>query len=131
MAASDDAQPASRPLPVTALTWAALLGRWVEFARSAVALPDDRAGRRLRESVPDLIMLQAVWFALGQLDELPPDERALGLDRAALLIEKHAGSLRSRWEVEPLPEQVRALIDDAAARLAEAEARAAACGGEG
>ena len=65
------------------LTWAALLGRWMAFAKNAVALPDDDAGRRVRNSVVDLITLQAVWFALQNLDELDPDERALGIDRLA------------------------------------------------
>lgn len=102
----------------SAVTWAALLGRWVEFARSAVALPTDQVGRKIRDSVPDVIMLQAVWFALQHLDELPPDERALGLDRAALLIDKHAGALESRWsDGEPMPEALRDIIHDARTQL--------------
>ena len=70
------------PHDADGLTWAVLLGRWVEFARSSVALPGTGDGRRLRDSVPDLIMLQAVWFALEHLGELGAGERALGLDRA-------------------------------------------------
>jgi hypothetical protein len=62
-----------------------------------VALPTDAGGQRLRASVPDIIMLQAVWFALQHLGELPPAERALGLDRAGVLIEKHSAALRRRW----------------------------------
>ena len=80
-----------------ALTWAAMLGRWVDFARSSVALPDDAEGRKLKASVPDLIQLQAVWFALQHLDDLPPDERALGRDRAGVLITRHT-RLRERCE---------------------------------
>lgn len=101
------------PLHAEKLTWAVLLARWVEFARSAVALPDDHEGRRMRDSVPDVIMLQAVWFSLAHLGELDADERALGLDRAEVLIEKHAGALQDRWRGADMPEGLQELIDDA------------------
>ena len=99
------------------LTWAVLLGKWVEFAKSAVALPNDEQGVRLKESVPDLIMLQAVWFALEHMDELSPAEHALGCDRAAVLIEKHTLQLRERWKSNPFPELIEQLIVDAQAKL--------------
>ena len=35
------------PLEPKKLTWAALLGRWMAFAKSAVALPTDEAAERL------------------------------------------------------------------------------------
>ena len=100
-----------------ALTWAAMLGRWIDFARSSVALPDDAAGRKLKASVPDLIQLQAVWFALQHLDELSPDERALGHDRAGVLIARHAGVLAQRFGDEGVPAGMAELIDDARAAL--------------
>ena len=109
------------------LTWAALLGRWVDFARSALALPDDPDGRRLRACVPDIIMLQAVWCALRELDDLEGAERALGLDRAAVLIDKHAAAIEQRWpdpaegEVgggETMPQLLLDLIRDAREELA-------------
>jgi hypothetical protein len=103
------------------LTWAVLLGRWVQFARSAVALPEDAAGRRLRDSVGDIIQLQAVWFALQHVDELPADERALGLDKAEVLIDKHAAALRERFGEEALPAMIRELIDDARNVLRECQ----------
>ncbi|MFG0248959.1 MAG: hypothetical protein ACF8OB_08745 [Phycisphaeraceae bacterium JB051] len=95
------------------LTWAVLLGKWVEFARSAVGLPDDEQGNKLRQSVPDLIMLQAVWFALQHMDELSADQQALGLDRAGVLIDQHAQVLQSRWSPDPLPQRIEQLIGDA------------------
>jgi hypothetical protein len=104
------------------LTWAALLGRWIEFAQSAQALPEDEQGQRLKDSVPDIIMLQAVWFALGEVDQLPHDQRSLGLDRAELLIQKHGQALRERWAQEGLPQQLAELIDDAWSRLSQAQA---------
>jgi hypothetical protein len=109
------------PLESEKLTWAALLGRWVDFARTAVALPADADGLRMRASVPDLIMLQAVWFSLGQLEELDEDERGLGIDRAALLIEQHASALRARWCGGTLPPPITTLLNDAKERLADAE----------
>src|SRR5947209_4799460 len=98
----DDPHPAV-PLHPEHLTWAVLLGRWVEFAQSALALPDSAEGRRLRESVPDVIMLQAVWFALRDLHQLDPAERALGIDRADVLIERHTAALLARWREPGLP----------------------------
>lgn len=104
-------------LPVEKLTWAVLLGRWVEFAKSALALPDEGEGAKLRASVADLIMLQAVWCALQHLEELAPDEHALALDRAQVLIDKHAAALGQRWGDQPMPSQAKRLIDDARAQL--------------
>ena len=122
------------PLRPRQLTWAALLGRWVEFAQSALALPQDAVGDAVRESVPDVIMLQAVWFALKDLDSVAPDQRALGLDRAGLLIEKHAAALERRWAGDladagpvakrgAMPPQLRELVDDAGAQLSAARRR--------
>ena len=105
------------PLDADNLTWAVLLGRWVDFARAAVALPDDAAGNRLRDSVPDIIQLQAVWFALQHMDGLAADQHALGLDRAAVLIDKHATKLRDRFAGEAIPEMIAELIGDARAQL--------------
>lgn len=99
------------------VTWAVLLGRWIEFARSAVALPNDDPGRRMRLCVADVIALQAVWFALREVDVLPESERALGLDRAALLIEKHTRSLESAWADAAMPELLRVLMADAREEL--------------
>lgn len=100
------------------LTWAVLLGRWVELARSAVALPDDSAGRAMKASISDIIMLQAVWMALGEVGRLSADQRQLGLDQAAVLIDRHERAVRDRF-VEGLPAAVREVIDDARERLEE------------
>lgn len=99
------------------LTWTVLLGRWVEFAKSALALPDDEEGRVLRESVPDIIMLQAVWFALQHLDEVRSDQRAVGIDRAELLIDKHSQALTARWHHQVMPPMLHELIADARQQL--------------
>ncbi len=103
------------------LTWAMLLGKWTEFAQSALALPKDGEGGLLRASVPDIIGLQAITHALGELDVLTkPGERALALDRAAVGIRGHAASLHAVWTGKALHPELRALIDDAFAALAAA-----------
>jgi len=112
---SHEQQP--EPLHPEQLTWAALLGQWVSFAKSAVALPADEAGQRMRDSISDVIMLQAVWFALKHLEELGPDERALGIDRAEVLIDQHANALEQRWAGDTMPATMRELIDDARQQL--------------
>ncbi len=99
-------------LDTQALTWAALLGKWVQFARSAVALPNDDEGQRMRESVVDLIMLQAVWFSLQHLDDLSTDEKELGMDRAEILIHKHRQRLQARWG-DQMPQGIQELLADA------------------
>ena len=77
-------------LDVKQLTWAALIGRWVEFAQAAVGLADDGDGAAWKQIVPAVIGLQAVTMALGDLDELSDDQRALGMDRASILIDRHS-----------------------------------------
>lgn len=104
--------PQFEPLEPDRLTWAVLLARWTEFARASVALPDAGEAGRVRRSVTDIITLQAVWFALTHLDELEPAERALGLDRAGVLIDRHTAAIRSRFEGEALPESLTELIAD-------------------
>ena len=100
------------------LTWAVLLARWMDFARSAAALPEDGEAGLVRRSVTDIITLQAVWFALQQLEELSPAERALGIDRAGVLIQRHRDALFARFDGRPLPEDMQSLLDDVAAAYA-------------
>jgi len=108
--------PQPAPLHPDRLTWLVLLARWTDFARSAVALPTDADGRRMRDSIADIITLQAVWFALQHLQELDPAEQALGLARAGVLIEKHEAAIRHRWA--SVPKGIEELIGDAKRQLA-------------
>lgn len=107
------------PLNSQRLTWAVMLGRWVAFARAAAALPTEGDPGRLRASVADVIVLQAVWHALRNLDDLDEAERELGLDRARVLIDRHALALRTRWG-QTMPPMLRELIDDAEAAWRQA-----------
>lgn len=100
------------PLRTAELTWTALIGYWATFAKATLSLPDDVAGDAMRRSVPDIIMLQAVYMALSNLQELDPAEQALGLDRAAVLIDRHTLRLKTAWQSQEPPEMVTELIDD-------------------
>ena len=100
------------PLEPDRLTWAVLLARWTDFARSALALPEVGEPGLVRQSVTDIITLQAVWFALRQMDELAPAEQALGLDRAGVLIDRHGSAIRARFDGHTIPEDLQSLIDD-------------------
>jgi len=95
------------------LTWVMLLGHWTALAKSALALPRDAQGDRWRQAIAPIITLQALCHALGELDDLDADERALGLDKSELLIQTNTGQLHELWRGEPLPELVIGLIDDA------------------
>src|SRR5437870_11456667 len=86
------------PLQPEALTWTALLSQWVKFAQASAALPKDASGERWRASVPAVINLQAVTFALADLDRVPADEHALARDKAEMLITENADKLRRAWE---------------------------------
>jgi len=118
----NDPNNPARPLDADAVTWAVLFGRWTDFARSAVALPKDGEGGLLRDSVADLIGLQAVWFALKHIEDLASSERRLGLDRAQVLIDRYADALYRRFEAAGMPASIEELITDANAQLALAKA---------
>ncbi len=105
------------------MTWAALLGRWIEFARSAVALPDNAEGTAWKKSVPAIIALQAVAMALGEAEQLEADQRALGIDRSRLLIERHTAELHEAFGQENLHPMLIELIDEARAAVEKAEGR--------
>lgn len=100
------------PLEPDRLTWAVLLARWTAFARGALALPEAGEPGLVRQSVTDIITLQAVWFSLGQMDELEPAERAIGVDRAGVLISRHSDAIRTRFGDLSLPEDLQSLLDD-------------------
>lgn len=106
-----------------ALTWAILLSRWTEFARSAVALPTEGQGGLWRQSVADIIGLQAITLALKDLDEHELDQsRAVAIDTASVGVDRHAHNLAAIWEAEPWPEDLHELLEDARTALRDAAA---------
>ena len=111
-------------LNVHKLTWAALLGRWIEFAQSALALPADAEGRAWRAAVPAIIGLQALCMALREVDQLAADQRALGVNRARILLERHTAEIDRIFKQRPLHPMLTELIDDAQAAVRNAESPA-------
>ena len=104
--------------PLPDLTWPALLARWTDFAQSSLAFPRTTDGDRWRNAVPAIIGLQAVTFALAEVDTLAADERALARDRAAVLIRRHEAEFRAAWPGETLHLELETLLADAKAALA-------------
>jgi len=102
------------------LTWAALLGQWVEFARSSVALPDDAEGRAWRAIVPDIIGLQAVTMALRDRQKLQKADLTLAIDRSRVLVDRHAARIRATMGPKLHP-KLDELILDATKAIAAAE----------
>lgn len=100
------------------MTWATLVARWTEFARSAVALPEDGEGGRYRASVAPVIALQAITHALHELELLEFEERPVAIDKAELGIQRHAAELHQTWRAEALPGALAELIEDARLALA-------------
>lgn len=94
-------------------TWASLLAGWVQFAQTAVALPDDQEGDRWRDSIAAAIGLHALSMALTELHTLDPSERSLAMDKAELGIKEHATAINAAWSAEPMPESLSELIEDA------------------
>jgi len=108
-------------LPITKLTWAVLLGRWTAFARSALALPTDDQGQRMRDSITDIITLQAICMSLQEIHTLDHDEQRLGLERARWLFERHRDLLLDRYQGVAMPMGLRQLIQEASELLEDAE----------
>lgn len=94
-------------------TWATLLAGWTEFARSAVALPDNKEGGRWKDSIAPAIALHATSMALPELIKIDPEERPLAMDRAEILIREQCAALNTAWHAEPMPESLNELIADA------------------
>ncbi len=119
-------EEAYAPLHPERLTWAVLLGKWIDLARSALALGGDPASAALKKLVPDIIMLQALWHALEEMTDLPIEEQKLGCLRAQWLLDKHQQQIRQTWPAdEPLPPALAELIADAQAALDRAHQRIA------
>ena len=104
-----------------ALSWTALLGKWIDFAKASVALPDDAEGRNWRESVVPIINLQAVTFALAEIGDLLPEDRPVALDRAEVMIDENRGQLETTWG-DGLPGSLSEIMSDAGHALVVAQA---------
>lgn len=105
------------PTP-TAITWTSLLAHWTTIVQASTVLPSNAEGDRWRSAVPHVITLQAVTHALADLDRaIDQAERAVGQDKAEMLIRDSAAKCHALWRGEALPSEVEAMIDDARAAL--------------
>lgn len=104
------------------LTWAGLLAHWVQLAQAASVLPDDKLGTSWKQSVAPAITLHAVAMALGDLDNLDTDERALAKDRAEVLINREAKAIEHAWQEQDVPSKLHELVGEARAALSRVSA---------
>ncbi len=119
---ADPTEPPPGQLRPEALTWAALLAHWMDYAKAAKAAAhagDENAARH-REGTVSVITLQAVAFALRDLARVPAEDRPFARDQAAVLVREHVGRLDGLWRGVPMTEGLLDLIADArlALRLA-------------
>jgi len=70
--------------------------------------------------VPEIIRLQAVAHALGELASIPAREQPLARDRAAVTVTQAAAALDALWRGESMPEPILDTLDDAQRALARA-----------
>jgi hypothetical protein len=113
--------PLPPPGAQRATTWAALLAAWTDFARASAAFPRTSAGDDARRAVPSLIGLQALTFAVTDIDHLSEDERAVGLDTAALLLKQYAGELHTIYTGQELSPLMQECVQDAQRALRAAQ----------
>jgi len=114
---NEPVSPVSKEQP-TLLDWAALLAHWTTLAQASLALPPEGDGERWRNSITAIIGLQALACALGELDRLADAaERPLAVDRAEVLLRRHAADLNRAWQGEPMPDGLRELLHDAQVAL--------------
>ena len=99
--------------PAADLSWPLLLAKWTEYAKAAVALPRTEQGDRERDSVPAVIALQSITFALSEIHRLPTDERLLGIERADYTVRERSTELDALWRGYPMPDGMLDLLTDA------------------
>lgn len=104
--------------PLTGIgTWAALLGHWTALVKAGeglvLAAPTDAGAARWRDSIPEVVTLQSVTFALGDLARLPEIDRPLARDRADLAVTAAAAALDRLWRAVEMPESLLEIASDA------------------
>ena len=99
------------------MTWASLLARWMDLARTSQALigqPGVVDGR----VVPALITFEAIAMAMQHLGGLTATERSFALDQAAVLIDARLADLEHAFD--ELPDPLHQAERDAMRSIAEA-----------
>ena len=106
----------TEPLHPNSLTWAALLGRWLDLAAASTALTEEQDGPRWRLSLSSLVTLQAIVFALEEFDQLPRGEQPVALDRSEVLVNDARMQLEETWG-PAMPAALQEALDDAEAAI--------------
>ena len=105
------------PLDTGVMTWAALLARWTDLVGAGEGLrrlhPGDEDVERWRESIPEVISLQAITFALGELERIPWEDRSIARDRADLGVGNAAQRLDGIWRGIEMPPSLLEIAADA------------------
>lgn len=93
------------------------MSHWVAMAQSVVNFPEQGEGAAWRASVPPLVTLQALAWSLNELhDRIDAADRAVAIDKAAVMIGDAVAALHRAWAEEAMPEGPHAAV--AAARTA-------------
>ena len=109
------------PLHPESLSWAALLGRWLDLAAASTALSDEQGGPQWRRSISSLVTLQAIVFALDEFEALTDQERPVALDRAEVLVDEAREQLGRTWP-DGLPDSLAEALADAEQAVSMLEA---------
>jgi hypothetical protein len=114
----EDAPDHRSKLPTDLVTWTTLLGHWTSLVKAGEGLrraaESDPDASRWRDSIPEVIRLQAITFALGDLEHLDVPDRGLARDRARVGIEAAHGVLETIWAGHPFPDALAEITGDAA-----------------
>ena len=104
-------------LPTGVVTWATLLARWTALVKAGeglvLAAPDDADAQRWRASIPEIVTLQSVTFALGDLESLDQVDRSIARDRADLAVTESCGRLDGVWRGLEMPPGLLEVASDA------------------
>ena len=104
-------------LPTAVVTWTTLLARWTALVKAGeglvLATPDEADAQRWRASIPEIVILQAVTFALGDLESLAGIDRSIARDRADLAVTESCGRLDGVWRGLEMPAGLLEVASDA------------------
>ena len=93
-----DREPADGP---DAVVWAALLGRWLQHVQALRS--DPGSDPRVVASSAPWLDIQAITFALSDLDGLSPSEIAHARAQASWRVRERSKELGAIWSREPMP----------------------------
>lgn len=115
----EDAPTPTSKLPTELVTWTTLLGHWTDLVKAGEGLrrSSDEDDRAWRASIPEVIRLQAITFALAELDRIEVPDRGLARDRAAIGVEEASARLDVLWSGVSMPEALLEIAGDASLAL--------------